>query len=66
MSVANILLTEKLRVQDIVIAFQYQYPIVPVSICLELFVLEEIIDYAYASNIFMLTHLELLSLLGYF
>lgn len=66
MSVANILLTEKLRVQDIVIAFQYQYPIVPVSICLELFVLEVIIDYAYASNIFMLTHLELLSLLGYF
>lgn len=29
-------------------AFQYQYPIVPVSICLELFVLEVIIDFAYA------------------
>ena len=48
MSVANILSNKKLRVQDIVLAFQYQYPIVPVSICLELFVLEEIIDFAYA------------------
>ena len=51
MSVANILLTKKIdRVKNIVLAFQYQYPIVLVSIYLELFVLEVIIDYAYASN----------------
>ena len=49
MSVANILLTEKIdRVKNIVLAFQYWYPIVPVSIYLELFVLEVIIDCAYA------------------
>lgn len=29
-------------------AFQYQYPIVPVSIYLELFVFGRIIDFAYA------------------
>ena len=44
MSVANILSNREIdRVKNIVIAFQYQYPIVPVSICLELFVLEVII-----------------------
>ena len=49
MSVANILSNREIdRVKNIVIAFQYQYPIVPVSICLELFVLEVIIDCAHA------------------